>query len=641
MGFSYNVNVLNQKGSPAIYTDTFANRPAFGFAGRLFISNDTAAIYEDTGTAWVLIANVSSGAGTLQQVTTNGNTSNVGISVTAGGVSTNSLTDTSLTQGSVTFAGAGGLISEDNANLFWDDTNNRLGINTNTPGNSLDVHTSGTNPTIALNNTAGNQSAISFLNTSVAKWRIGNTATNTFDFYNFALAQLALTINGSNNFVQFLKSIMIAQGAGFSPQAGYNGIGGDAGGFFFNLGTNAFSAYFNFIGLSGGRTFTFPDASGTVALTSSLSGYLPLTGGTLTGALIGTTITAAQTTSNAALNINNASLSGKNWQFTPNTNGGETDLQLNYTGTGASAKVTFSNSGNVGIGTTTPAYALTVGDGTSTKDIVVKGATSGTNGGAVVGVQLGSTTSIAIGNYSALVGGTFSNLGSIYTGGDMLFLPAGTERMRITSGGNVLINSTTDDTVNKLQVTGNVKFKNAGPSIIRNSETSAGVNSYWNASDGSLTVFGNESNHPLNFITNNVDRFIISNSGVITIANLAGTGSRAVLADATGVLSAPVSDISVKENIEPLKYGLETIMKLNAVQFEFIEGYKNYGEGLQIGAIAQEVEQIIPEAVFKTPSTGLKGIDYSQFNGIYIKAIQDQQKIIESLIQRIELLENK
>jgi hypothetical protein len=141
--------------------------------------------------------------------------------------------------------------------------------------------------------------------------------------------------------------------------------------------------------------------------------------------------------------------------------------------------------------------------------------------------------------------------------------------------------------------------------------------------------------------TNGTQRLIITSSGVITIADLAGTGSRTVLADASGNLSAPVSDISVKENIENLKYGLDTIMKLNAVQFEFIEGYKNYGQGLQIGAIAQEVEQIIPEAVFKTPSTELKGIDYNQFHGIYIKAIQEQQKIIESLIQRIEILENK
>ena len=153
-----------------------------------------------------------------------------------------------------------------------------------------------------------------------------------------------------------------------------------------------------------------------------------------------------------------------------------------------------------------------------------------------------------------------------------------------------------------------------------------------------MVYWGNGGNIVLN---NGTDRLKIDTSGILTISNLAGTGSRAVLADASGNLSAPVSDISVKENIEPLKYGLETIMKLNAVQFEFIEGYKNYGEGLQIGAIAQEVEQIVPEAVFKTPSTELKGIDYNQFHAIYIKAIQEQQKIIESLIQRIELLENK
>ena len=155
MGFSYNVNVLNQKGSPALYTDTFANRPAFGYAGRLFIANDTSAIYEDTGTAWVLIANVSSGAGTLQQVTTNGNTSNVGISVTAGGISTNSLTDTALTLGSVLFAGAAGLVTQDNAAFFWDDTNNRLGINTVTPTNTITASVTPTTtqtptPTITL-----------------------------------------------------------------------------------------------------------------------------------------------------------------------------------------------------------------------------------------------------------------------------------------------------------------------------------------------------------------------------------------------------------------------------------------------------------------------------------------------------------
>jgi len=45
----------------------------------------------------------------------------------------------SMTTGSILFAGAGGAVTQKNANLFWDNTNNRLGIGTNTPANTLEV----------------------------------------------------------------------------------------------------------------------------------------------------------------------------------------------------------------------------------------------------------------------------------------------------------------------------------------------------------------------------------------------------------------------------------------------------------------------------------------------------------------------
>jgi len=53
-------------------------------------------------------------------------------------------TTTAFTAGSVVFAGASGVYSQDNSNLFWDDTNNRLGIGTSSPGYKLDVSGSGT-----------------------------------------------------------------------------------------------------------------------------------------------------------------------------------------------------------------------------------------------------------------------------------------------------------------------------------------------------------------------------------------------------------------------------------------------------------------------------------------------------------------
>lgn len=45
----------------------------------------------------------------------------------------------SMTVGSVPFAGTGGTLTQNNANLFWDNTNNRLGLGTNTPNNTLEV----------------------------------------------------------------------------------------------------------------------------------------------------------------------------------------------------------------------------------------------------------------------------------------------------------------------------------------------------------------------------------------------------------------------------------------------------------------------------------------------------------------------
>ncbi|MFH2018743.1 MAG: hypothetical protein ABII98_02000 [bacterium] len=60
------------------------------------------------------------------------------------------LTVSEFTQGSIVFAGASGLITQDNAKFFWDDGSDYLGIGTNSPGVHLDVRSSGdtTNATL-------------------------------------------------------------------------------------------------------------------------------------------------------------------------------------------------------------------------------------------------------------------------------------------------------------------------------------------------------------------------------------------------------------------------------------------------------------------------------------------------------------
>jgi hypothetical protein len=54
-------------------------------------------------------------------------------------------TTTAFTAGSVLFAGASGVYSQDNTKLFFDDSNNRLGIGTASPANALHVVTTGAN----------------------------------------------------------------------------------------------------------------------------------------------------------------------------------------------------------------------------------------------------------------------------------------------------------------------------------------------------------------------------------------------------------------------------------------------------------------------------------------------------------------
>ena len=167
---SVDYDVLNQRGSPAWFTDTFANIPTAGYVGRMFISKDTFAFYRDTGTGWDLIG--GPGIGTL----------------TGSGV----VGQVSFFNGTQVLAG--------NNNLFWDNTNSRLGINTTTPGQPLDIHSTG-NTLVQLNNTTTANSNISFQNQNVAKWRVGNVynaGANSFNIENATTSTTLLTISTSS-----------------------------------------------------------------------------------------------------------------------------------------------------------------------------------------------------------------------------------------------------------------------------------------------------------------------------------------------------------------------------------------------------------------------------------------------------------
>lgn len=123
------------------------------------------------------------------------------------------------------------------------------------------------------------------------------------------------------------------------------------------------------------------------------------------------------------------------------------------------------------------------------------------------------------------------------------------------------------------------------------------------------------------------------------------------------------SDKRLKKDIKDMSddYGLGAIMKLRPVQFAWKDKTSSEKLGPQIGLIAQEVEQVIPEAVDTMPSKEIttadgtketienpKSVTYQNLVVPLIKSVQDlktlndaQQKEIDALKEQVKQLQSR
>jgi len=95
------------------------------------------------------------------------------------------------------------------------------------------------------------------------------------------------------------------------------------------------------------------------------------------------------------------------------------------------------------------------------------------------------------------------------------------------------------------------------------------------------------------------------------------------------------SDIRLKENIKPLENSLEKVMTLRGVEYD----RNDYGWH-EIGMIAQEVEEVIPDLV-RENSEGTKVLDYPHLTAVLVEAIKEQQKQIDTLKETVAELSTK
>jgi hypothetical protein len=171
---------------------------------------------------------------------------------------------------------------------------------------------------------------------------------------------------------------------------------------------------------------------------------------------------------------------------------------------------------------------------------------------------------------------------------------------------------------------------------VSNGEISKGVFSIVNITNGNyaLVIDGNNNNNLGIGITTPAEKLHVVGNGRFTAVG-AGTFSNNLNITSDGTLTTATSDEKFKYNIKPLNYGLSTLLQLKPVNFNWIDG-----EEKDLGFIAQDVAEIIPEAVNTNWNSDLL-MRYESIIPILTKAIQEQQVLIKSLEQRIINLENK
>jgi len=114
------------------------------------------------------------------------------------------------------------------------------------------------------------------------------------------------------------------------------------------------------------------------------------------------------------------------------------------------------------------------------------------------------------------------------------------------------------------------------------------------------------------------------------------------------------SDERFKTNIQPISPGLNAIMLLKPISYTWKNENLRIGTGVNYGFSAQELAEVLPDLVIKTTTpvdaeTGkpasenpdVYGVKYAEFAPVLVKAIQEQQAMIEALQRKIAELEKK
>ena len=221
-------------------------------------------------------------------------------------------------------------------------------------------------------------------------------------------------------------------------------------------------------------------------------------------------------------------------------------------------------------------------------------------------------------------GSTLYDACLVYNGGHNfnISMGAATPALVITSGGNVLIGTTTATnqklTVNSSTAAGQVRITGAAPTVYFTDTVTDPANYV------GLVGLATQTN---NFITGSAagDFVMLNQASGYRLYVVNYSGGVYLTSGATSWTAN--SDIRLKNINSHIENAVEKLSTLQTINFSYKDDkFKKQN----IGLIAQEVEKIFPELIDKN-GDGMLGVRYTELVPVLIKAIQELKLEIETL----------